>query len=219
MNNILLFFRKLRWMKIIVWSIVLCVFLLIWSNVWVHYESKNFVSKEAVDLPKTKVGLLLGTSMLMKNGSQNPFFRYRIEATLELYQTGKIEHVLISGDNSHKDYNEPKDMMEELMRQGIPQDKITLDFAGFDTYDSVLRANKIFGQTKFIVISQSFHAQRAVYIARRYGFEAWGFAAKDISTAKSFLTHMREYFARVKAYLEVKFGVNPYFLGETIEIK
>lgn len=219
MQKIKSFISHLRWKRIFLYLTIFIVFLAIWSNVWVHYESKDFVKTEVNNLPKTKVGLLLGTTMLMQNGFQNPFFTYRIQATLELFQSGKIEHVLISGDNSTKNYNEPEDMMNELVRLGIPAEKISLDFAGFDTYDSVLRANKIFGQSKFIVISQSFHAERAVYIARRYGFEVWGYSAKDVSRSKSFLTHAREYFARIKAYVEVKLGVNPYFLGEQIAIK
>lgn len=218
MKKIRSFISKLKWKRIFLYFTIFTLFLAIWSNIWVHYESKDFVTEDVNNLPKTKVGLLLGTTMLMKNGYQNPFFNYRIQATLELFQSGKIEHVLISGDNSTKNYNEPEDMMNELVRLGIPADKISLDFAGFDTYDSVLRANKIFGQSKFIVISQSFHAERAVYIARRYGFEVWGYAAKDVSRSKSFLTHTREYFARIKAYVEVKLGVNPYFLGERVEI-
>ena len=219
MKKIRSFISKLKWKRVFLYFTIFTLFLAIWSNIWVHYESKDFVTSDVNNLPKTKVGLLLGTTMIMQNGYQNPFFTYRIQATLELFQSGKIEHVLISGDNSSKNYNEPEDMMNELVRLGIPAEKISLDFAGFDTYDSVLRANKIFGQSKFIVISQSFHAERAVYIARRYGFEVWGYSAKDVSRSKSFLTHAREYFARIKAYVEVKLGVNPYFLGEQIVIK
>lgn len=207
------------WKRITLYCMLFVVFLFVWSNVWISYESKDFVQSETNQLPSCKVGLLLGTSKMLKNGNQNPFFTYRINATIQLYKAGKIKHVLISGDNSTKAYNEPEDMMNELIAAGIPADKISLDYAGFDTYDSVLRANKIFGQYSFIVISQRFHAERAVYIARRYGFDVWGFAAQDVSTSKSFMTHVREYFARVKAYVEVKLGVDPYFLGEQIEIK
>lgn len=193
--------------------------LFIWANFSVYYESKDYVSSEVSTLPKTKVGLLLGTSRYLRNGNENPFFSFRIRAAVELYSKGKIRHILVSGDNSKKEYNEPEDMMNALIEAGVPQNKITLDFAGFDTYDSVLRANEIFQQKRFIVISQEFHAKRAVYIGRRYGLEVWGYTAKDVASSRSFLTHLREYFARVKAYVEVKLGVNPYFLGEKIEIE
>lgn len=210
---------KKNWRRISLFFLLVTIVVFVWSNFWVNYESKDFVKANSDELPSCKVGLLLGTSKLLKNGNQNPFFTFRINAALNLFHSGKIKHVLISGDNSTKAYNEPEDMMNELIASGIPADKISLDYAGFDTYDSVLRANKIFGQYSFIVISQRFHAERAVYIARRYGFDVWGFAAKDVATTKSFLTHVREYFARVKAYFEVKFGVDPYFLGESIEIE
>lgn len=210
---------KINWRRIPFYFFLLIIVVFVWSNFWINYESKQFVQSDSNQLPSCKVGLLLGTSKMLQNGKQNPFFTFRINATVQLYNAGKIKHVLISGDNSTKAYNEPEDMMNELIAAGIPADKISLDYAGFDTYDSVLRANKIFGQYSFIVISQRFHAERAVYIARRYGFDVWGFAAKDVSTKKSFMTHVREYFARVKAYVEVKLGVDPYFLGEQIEIE
>lgn len=206
------------WRKSIVFTFLFSVFLFIWANVWVHFESQQFVSNDLNELPTTKVGLLLGTSMKMQNGSQNPFFTFRLQAALELYQSGKIKYILISGDNSTKQYNEPEDMMFELIHLGVPEDRIKLDYAGFDTYDSVIRARKIFGQTSFIIISQDFHAERGVYIGRRFGYDVWGYAAKDVARSKSFMTHVREYFARVKAYVEVKLGVDPYFLGEKIKI-
>ena len=116
-------------------------------------------------------------------------------------------------------YNEPIAMKNYLIELGVDSHDIYLDYAGFDTYDSVIRANKIFGQSKFIVVSQRFHAERAVYIGRRFDLEIYGYSAKDVSTTKSFRTHAREYFARVKAYVEVKLDLDPYFLGETITIK
>ena len=210
---------KRRVFKLLKWGSLFVLLLFIWANFSVYYESKDYVTSEISTLPKTNVGLLLGTSRYLRNGNENPFFSFRIQAAVELYSKGRIKHILVSGDNSRKEYNEPEDMMNALIEAGIPQNKITLDFAGFDTYDSVLRANEIFQQKRFIVISQEFHVKRAVYIGRRYGLDVWGYTAKDVDSSKSFLTHVREYFARVKAYVEVKLGVNPYFLGETIEIE
>lgn len=196
--------------------VLIVLFLFIWSNTWVHYESKNYVTANLNSLPDTKVGLLLGTSKLGRGGNPNPYFYNRIDAACKLYNAGKIEYILISGDNGTKGYNEPEDMRQELLARGVPEGKIFLDYAGFDTYDSVLRANKIFGQNKFIVISQEFHNKRAVYIARRFDLEAYGYNANDFK--RGYLTQTREYFARVKAYFEVKFSVEPTYLGEKIEI-
>ena len=108
------------------------------------------------------MGLLLGTGKFLKNGCKNLYFFNRIDATEQLYKSGKIQYILISGDNSTKNYSEPEDMQAELIKRGIPADKIVLDFAGFRTLDSVVRAKEIFGQNSFIIISQKFHNERAM---------------------------------------------------------
>lgn len=205
--------------KRLLFSVLGCLIILfIWSNYKVKITSEGFVTNNIEQLPATKVGLLLGTSASLKNGNQNPFFRYRIEAVMNLYKEGKIEKILISGDNGTKAYNEPEDMKMELMRRGVPEAHIVLDYAGFDTYDSVVRADKIFGQKQFIVVSQAFHNERAVYIAREKGYNVYGYNAKDVSAKRSLLTHTREYFARVKAFIEVSINVDPYFLGDPVNI-
>jgi SanA protein len=109
------------------------------------------------------VGLVLGTSQYLKNGYLNWYFKYRIEATVELYKKGKIDFILVSGDNSHKNYDEPTAFKNELIKRGIPADQIYLDYAGFRTLDSVVRAKEIFGQTSITIISQKFHNERAIY--------------------------------------------------------
>ena len=190
-----------------------------WSNFSVYYESKNFLFSKAKNLPSTKTALLLGTSKKLRNGNDNLYFKYRIDACLELFRSGKVSHILISGDNGSKEYNEPQDMKNELISRGIPEEKITLDYAGFDTYDSVLRAKMIFGQDAFIVVSQKFHNQRAVYIARRNGIHAYGYIARDVKKMNGLKTKIREFFACVKAYIEVKVNVNPTYLGEKVIIK
>jgi SanA protein len=195
------------------------VIIAFWSNFSVYYESKNFLFSQAKNLPSTKTALLLGTSKKLSNGNDNLYFKYRIDACLELYRSGKVSHILISGDNGSKEYNEPQDMKNELISRGIPEEKITLDYAGFDTYDSVLRAKMIFGQDAFIVVSQKFHNQRAVYIARRNGIHAYGYNARDVKKMNGLKTKIREFFACVKAYIEVKVNVNPAYLGEKVLIK
>jgi SanA protein len=190
-----------------------------WSNFSVYYESKNFLFSKAKKLPSTKTALLLGTSKTLKNGNDNLYFNYRIDACLDLFRSGKVSHILISGDNGSKEYNEPQDMKNELISRGIPSEKITLDYAGFDTYDSVLRAKMIFGQDAFIVVSQKFHNQRAVYIARRNGIHAYGYNARDVKKMNGLKTKIREFFACLKAYIEVKVKVSPTYLGERVLIR
>jgi SanA protein len=180
--------------------------------------SKAYVTHDISALPKVKVGIVPGTIRYLSSGNPNLYFSYRIDAAVKLYQSGTISHLLISGDNGRKGYNEPLDMKNALMEQGIPESAITLDYAGFDTYDSMIRAKKVFGQEKYIVISQEFQNERAVYIARRFGIEAYGFNAKDVKNYGGFRTKVRETLARVKAFVEVQLGVKPTYLGEKVII-
>ena len=207
-------FREIKFSTWIKFVFGVCVFFIFWSNFSVYYESKNFISNDLKNLPKVKTALLLGTSRNLKGGYPNAYFFNRINACVRLFESGKIEYVLISGDNGTTFYNEPEDMKQELILRGIPEDKIFLDYAGFDTYDSVIRAKKIFGQNTFIVVSQKFHNQRAVYIARRFGIEAYGYNAADVKKMSGLKTKIREFFSCVKAYFEVKMNVNPTFLGK-----
>src|SRR5699024_6999105 len=119
--------------------------------------AKGQTCSSVEEIPQNKVGLLLGTSQYLKGGGVNPFFKYRIEAAVELYNHGKIDFILVSGDNKHSSYNEPRDFKQALITAGIPDDKIILDYAGFRTLDSVIRANKVFGQDSITIISQQFH--------------------------------------------------------------
>jgi SanA protein len=199
------------WLKFALFLVLTALF---WSNYKVYSVSKEFITNDVQVLPESSCALLLGTSKELKDGRKNLYFEYRIEACVELFRTGKVKKVLISGDNSRSDYNEPEEMKQELLKLGIPEKSIFLDYAGFDTYDSVLRAWKIFGQTEFIVVSQKFHNQRAVYIARENGLTVFALNAKDVRKMSGVKTKFREYFACVKAYFDVLFNVDPYFLGE-----
>lgn len=110
-------------------------------------------------------------------------------------------------------------MKTGVIKEGIPENRIYLDFAGFRIYDSVFRIKEIFGQDKFTIISQKFHNQRAVYIANALNLNAIGFNASAVNTYKGFKTKIREKFARVKVFIDLVFDKKPMFLGEKIEIK
>lgn len=184
----------------------------------VEYVSGDYVTSNVNEVPTVKVGVVPGTTKFLKNGFVNQYFQNRIDAAVLLYKRGKIKYLLISGDNGRKDYNEPLDMRISLMEAGIPDSVIFLDYAGFDTYDSMIRAKKVFGQQRFVVISQEFQNERAVYIARRFGIEAYGFNAKEVKYAGGIRTKIREFFARGKAYVEVNLGVEPTYLGKKVLI-
>lgn len=196
------------------------VFLLTaWANITVIKVSKNYITDDISKVRTSKTGLLLGTNRTLKNGNKNDFFFNRIDATVSLFKTGKIKNVIISGDNSKTDYNEPQDMKAELKKGGIPDSVIYLDYAGFRTLDAVVRAKEIFGQNSFIIISQKFHNERAVFLARKYGIIAYGYNAKEVSAFNGFKTKLREVFARDKMFFDLLFSVKPKFLGDKVTIK
>jgi len=189
------------------------------TNITVSTQTEDYIYDSVDAIPNNKVGLLLGTIKFLPNGNINLYYKYRIEATVELYKAGKIEFVLISGDNGSKSYDEPTTFKDDLVARGIPEDKIFLDYAGFRTLDSVIRAKDIFGQNSITIISQQFHNERAIYLARHKNIKAVAFNAKNVSGRYGFKVQLREYLARAKASIDVLFNVKPKFLGDKIEIK
>tara|TARA_B100001250_G_C19594854_1_gene697977 strand:- start:91 stop:726 length:636 start_codon:yes stop_codon:yes gene_type:complete len=199
--------------------LILPITLIFYANYQIEKSARNNTYQAVSEIPSNKVGLVLGTSKYLQNGNINLYFQYRIDATVALFEAGKIAIVLVSGDNGNKDYDEPTDFKNELINRGIPEDKIYLDYAGFRTLDSVVRAKEIFGQTNLTIISQRFHNERAIYLAEHFNMTAVGFNAKDVNYNYGFKTRVREYFARTKAVLDIILGVDPKFLGKKIEIK
>lgn len=163
-------------------------------------------------LPKKSVGLLLGTSSQLSNGRSNLFFLYRIQATKELFEANKIDTIIVSGDNRHSSYNEPEQMRTALVKEGIPEDKIVLDYAGIRTLDSVIRAKKIFGQDSITIISQPFHLKRALFIARYSDMDAVGYAASDVAFKRAPRVYIREVGARLRAVYDTIFDTQPRIL-------
>ena len=197
----------------------LSVLFVFWTNYKIESESDQFITSDISALPKRKTGLVLGTGKTLANGARNPYFFYRIQAAAALYKSGKINSLIVSGDNSQPNYNEPFDMKEELVKAGVPGDKIYEDFAGFRTLDSVIRAKEIFGQKSFIIISQRFHNERAVFLARENGIDAYGYNAKDVNSQIGFKTNLREKFAKAKVFWDFLFDVEPKFGGKKVDIK
>ncbi|WP_209391073.1 vancomycin high temperature exclusion protein [Chryseobacterium sp. RR2-3-20] len=194
------------------------IIFIVFANYNIKQSSDSFLYDDASKIPTTKVAMLLGTSKTLSSGFPNAYFTNRIKAAADLYKSGKIKYIIVSGDNSRKDYNEPEDMQLALMQQGVPQDKIYLDFAGFRTLDSVLRSKEIFGQQKLIIISQKFHNERAVFLARKNNIEAYGYNAENVNKYAGLKTNLREYFAKAKVYWDLLFGVEPKFGGDKVVI-
>lgn len=189
------------------------------ANTLVEQAASDKVFNATKELPHNKVGLFLGTGKFLANGRVNLYYTYRINAAIKLYQSGKIDFILVSGDNSSKDYDEPSTIKNDLISKGIPENRIYLDYAGFRTLDSVVRCKEIFGQNSVTIISQQFHNERAIYIAKQKGIQAVGFNAKDVNVNYGFKTKLRERFARVKMVIDLIFGKEPKFLGQKVQIK
>jgi len=198
--------------------LTLFVLLTVWANYKIENSTKDFIKNDVKDLPSFKTALLLGTSKTLKHKQPNAYYYKRIQATVELYLSKKIKYIIVSGDNSKEIYNEPADMKKDLMKYGVPDSAIYLDYAGFRTFDSVVRAKEVFGQDSLIMISQEFHNQRAVYIARKFGIEAYGYNAKDVSAYTGLKTNVREFFARLKVFIDIYTNTQPKFLGEKIKV-
>ena len=199
-------------------GIILSLLAMLFANILTNKASECRTFDDVPSLPTCNTALLLGTSKYLRSGAVNPYFAYRIDAAIELYQGGKVSHVVVSGDNSIDSYNEPQDMKNALIKGGVPANVITLDYAGFNTYDSVYRMKLIFGQDKFIVVSQKFHNQRAIYIAQWAGLDVYGFNAEGVSAYLGVKVNMREKLARVKMFLDIMSNRDPKFLGEQISI-
>jgi SanA protein len=213
----LLYSKKAIWIYILL--TILSVALIVVSNYEVEKSTTKFIYNDLTKIPANQVGMLLGTSRHLNNGQNNPFFYNRIKAASALYFSGKIRYILVSGDNRFFSYNEPREMRRELMRAGIPDTCIIMDFAGFRTLDSVVRAKKVFGLNKLTIISQEFHNERAIYIAHFYKMDAVAYNAIDPPGNFGLQVQVREYLARAKMIIDLHvLHLGPYFLGTPIKI-
>lgn len=211
------FFRLvIRWGLICALAVLAIIGL---CNLIVIQSAKGRIYDDVEKIPYNKVGLVLGTIPKLSNGNDNYYYKCRMQATADLYFAGKISYIIASGDNHIKDYNEPECMLNSLVALGVPDTVIYLDYAGFRTFDSMIRAKKVFMQDSITVISQHWHNQRAIYVARKQGMDIIGFDAKDAIVRKAYIkNHIREMLAKVKAVVDVYFGKQPHFLGDPVII-
>ena len=214
------FRRWLRRLGIVVGAgLVLFLGLVTYANFTPNWASRGRLFTEVSAIPATKVGLVFGTTDRV-NGRENLYFRYRIDAAVRVWKAGKLETLIVSGDNdSSPYYNEPEKMKQALVERGIPGDRIVCDPKGLRTLDSVVRAKEIYGTNSILMISQRFQNERAIYLAKANGIEAYGFNARDMETQAGLKTRIREVGARVKMWLDVNFlNTRPSHLGKKIRL-
>jgi vancomycin permeability regulator SanA len=183
------------------------------GEIWVRSAAAGRVYAES-DVPAAPVALVLGAEVY-SDGSPSAFLAARLDIAKRLLDDGKVKAILLSGDHSRWAYDEPGDMEVYLIARGVPASKIALDYAGFDTYDSCARAHRIFGVDRAIVVTQSFHIDRAVTLCRDQGIDATGIGDTSVKvyTWPWRRDVVRELGANLKAALDVVSHRNPVFLG------
>ncbi|WP_425445686.1 SanA/YdcF family protein [Vibrio albus] len=179
----------------------------------VSWQAENQIFYQVSELPDYDVALVLGTSKYLGR-TLNDYYAHRIEAAIELYKKGKVTSFLLSGDNAHRSYNEPWTMKRDLLKADVPDQAIHLDYAGFRTLDSIIRAKEVFNTDKFIIVTQQFHCERALLIANHYQIDAVCLAVPGPVQYSGTIIRAREILARVKAVLDLYiFHTQPKFLG------
>jgi SanA protein len=205
-------------LKIIISFIILSIWLIIVSDLLTTQTTQNDIYSSLEEVPTNNVGLVLWTSKYIADGRRNLFYLYRIQATNELYKAGKIDNILVSWDNSTQQYNETDSMRDDLIELWIPEEKIYGDYAGLRTLDSIVRAKEIFWQSEYTIITQKFHLERALFLAKSEGIDAIWFIAKDVPIKLAPRVWIRERLARVKMMIDIVLWVEPKFLWEGIKV-
>jgi SanA protein len=208
--------KKLRRLGIALLGVVaLGIACIVGAQVWVTQSGKGRHTSDISRVPNRNVALVLGTSNTLANGRPNLYYTGRIRAATELWKANKCQYFIVSGDNGTRGYDEPTDMKNDLIANGVPEKNIYCDYAGFRTLDSMVRAKKVFGQSEILVVSQDWHNERAIFLGKHHEVDAFGYDARGPHEA--YFSGIRETFARVQAVLDVTIlQKKPKFLGEPV---
>ncbi|WP_307717855.1 vancomycin high temperature exclusion protein [Streptomyces sp. V4I23] len=177
---------------------------------WMHAVADSRV-RAVADVPAQDVAVVFGAGLW--NGRPTPYLAHRLDAAAELYRAGKVKVVLVTGDNSRVEYDEPDAMRTYLTERGVPDGRIVSDYAGFDTWDSCVRAKEIFGVERAVLVTQGFHIRRAVALCRSAGVESYGVGVAEPHDATWYYGGVREVFAAGKGSLDALLRPDPRFLG------
>ncbi len=213
---------KGRWRRRLLWGggIAILGFLVfvLGCNLAAKAVATGRLHDNVLDVPPERVAVVFGTTDTV-NGRENLYFRYRIDAAAELWRTGRVCCLIVSGDNRSRYYNEPQKMRRALVEAGVPGKLIVCDYAGLRTLDTVVRAKEVFDVEKVVFVSQRFQNERAVYIAQAHGMDACGYNARDVEGQAGWRTKIREIGARVKMWLDVNIlGTRPRHLGKKVKL-
>jgi SanA protein len=180
-------------------------------------DAAPYMTADIARVPAMEVALVLGAAPIGPEGGPNRYLAYRLDAAAALWKAGKAKYLIASGAREG-DYDEPTYMRAQLIERGVPASAIYCDFDGIRTLDSILRAQSVYGQQRFLIVSQGFHVARALFLARRVGFDAWGFEARDVDRPYSIFTELRRYPSALRAYYDVWTGTPPRESGKPVAI-
>ncbi|MFI9238613.1 vancomycin high temperature exclusion protein [Streptomyces sp. NPDC053079] len=192
------------------WVVMTACVLALLPATWVYAEGTPRV-RDMAHVPSAPVAMVFGAGLW--EGKPSPYLAHRLDAAAELYRAGKVRVVLVTGDNSREDYDEPDAMRAYLTERGVPDDRIVSDFAGFDTWDSCARAQRVFGVKRAVLITQGFHIRRALALCEAAGIDAYGVGVAAKHDVTWYAGGAREVFASGKAALDALVRPSPAFLG------
>lgn len=207
--------RLLKWsLKILLAGFLLLAVGVVVINLWILHTTHARIEHEVPLCVAQPVGLVFGTAQWLRKGGPNPYYQARMETAAELLRLERVQHLLLSGDNRTRYYNEPISMWRSLRQRNVDDSHMTLDYAGFSTFDSVVRAKEVFGTDRLMLISQDWHLPRALFIADALGIEATGCAVPDDGVEGEWRLRLREWLARAATFGDLYFWMRePHFLG------
>lgn len=198
-------------------ALLFCAFVVLAINFMIITKSKKYIYTKVQDVPECYTAIVLGAKV-SNSGHLSDFLKDRMDVAVELYKQKKVKRFLLSGDHGRVNYDEVNSMKHYLLNYGVRTEDIFLDHAGFDTYNSMVRAREIFQVKDAVIVSQEFHLARAVYIARKKGLEAYGVSADRRAYPSLKRLKVRELIANIKAFGELAINKSPKFLGDKIPI-
>lgn len=185
-------------------------------NFYVKSSSNPYCFRNVESLPEVPVAIVFGAGI--RNNAPSKYLKDRLDAGIRAYKAGKARKLLLSGDNGSKSYDELAVMKTYCADHGVDTLNIFVDYAGFDTYSTLYRAKYIFGVQEAVLVTQNYHLDRAVFIARHLDIDAVGYAADRGGYSNLRKNKIRELFATVKSFVDVLYGRKPKFLGKKVNL-
>ncbi|MFE0422600.1 vancomycin high temperature exclusion protein [Streptomyces sp. NPDC058953] len=202
--------RSRRTRRRLVQATMLGTVLALTPATWLHLSTDDRI-RTVANVPKQDVAVVFGAGLW--DGRPTPYLAHRLDTAAELYRSGKVRVVLVTGDNSREEYDEPDAMRTYLAGKGVPDERIVSDYAGFDTWDSCVRARKIFGVDRAVLVTQGFHIRRALALCDSAGIDAYGVGVGEPHDGTWFYGGARELVAAGKAAMDIALQPDPRFLG------